>query len=510
MSGPRVVVVGDLLLDRDIEGTVDRIAPDSTAPVLDVATQRADPGGAGLAALLAVRDGANVALIAPVADDDAGLLLTERLARVCELVPLGHDGPTRRKTRVRSGGQTLVRLDDGGPGRPTSYPRSRVRAVLQGADAVLVSDYGGGVTRDEGLRELLGEVADRIVWDPHPRGGSPLPGILLATPNLSEARRALRELPPRLGGSGGLDRLDRLGDTGGSGGIGGSVGAVEPEHLAVRLGAAWRTAALAVTAGAQGAWLAEGTQRWFVPAAGHAPGDTCGAGDQFAVSAALSLARREPVVEAVRRAVADATAWVAAGGSAGFHGRGDGDDVVDPDDPAGAAGGRRGTITRAPTGEELEALAARLRARGGRLVATGGCFDVLHAGHVALLEGAQRLGDTLVVLVNSDDGVRALKGPGRPAVTFADRARVLAALGCVDHVIEFADPDPSDVLARLKPDIWVKGGDYDTADLPERDVVEAYGGAVVLLPFLPGRSTTTILARTGRGADLEEIHDRAS
>lgn len=506
MSGPRIVVVGDVLLDRDVDGTVERIAPDAPAPVLDVAAERADPGGAGLAALLAARDGADVVLVAPIADDEAGQLLAERLSRVCELVPIGHAGPTRTKTRVRSGGHTLVRLDDGGPGRPTSYPVARLRAVLQCADTVLVSDYGGGVTRDPGLRELLREVADRIIWDPHPRGGTPLPGILLATPNLSEAQAALRALPP---------------------GVGGSIGPVEPEHLALRLAAAWRTAALAVTAGSQGAWLAEGRQRWFVPAPAEADGDTCGAGDQLAVSAALSLGRLEPVVEAVARGVADATAWVDAGGVAAFHRRGDtADVVVHPEgDVAGTPttlAGHRGTITRASTGEELEDLAARLRTRGGRLVATGGCFDVLHAGHVALLEGARRLGDTVVVLVNSDDGVRALKGPGRPAVPFADRARVLTALGCVDHVVEFDEPDPSGVLARLRPDFWVKGGDYDTASLPERDVVEAYGGAVVLLPYLPGRSTTRILARTGPGAgtgaeiatdiatELEEIHDRAS
>jgi rfaE bifunctional protein nucleotidyltransferase chain/domain len=128
-------------------------------------------------------------------------------------------------------------------------------------------------------------------------------------------------------------------------------------------------------------------------------------------------------------------------------------------------------------------------------VATGGCFDLVHAGHVATLESARALGDRLVVLVNSDASVRRLKGPGRPVVPAADRVRVLEALDCVDAAVVFDDDDPCGALESLRPDVWVKGGDYAVDDLPEAKVVAAHGGRTVVVPYLAGRSTTSILER---------------
>jgi rfaE bifunctional protein nucleotidyltransferase chain/domain len=136
--------------------------------------------------------------------------------------------------------------------------------------------------------------------------------------------------------------------------------------------------------------------------------------------------------------------------------------------------------------------AARLPERG-TVVATGGCFDVLHAGHVATLEAARALGDRLVVLLNSDASVRRLKGPGRPVHSASDRERVLRSLACVDDVIVFDDDDPRQALDHLRPDIWAKGGDYSESTLPETERVRSWGGRVVLLPYLPGRSTTGVL-----------------
>jgi D-beta-D-heptose 7-phosphate kinase / D-beta-D-heptose 1-phosphate adenosyltransferase len=126
-------------------------------------------------------------------------------------------------------------------------------------------------------------------------------------------------------------------------------------------------------------------------------------------------------------------------------------------------------------------------------VATGGCFDLLHAGHVALLRAARARGDCLVVCLNSDGSVRRLKGEGRPLVTALDRARVLAALECVDAVEVFGEDTPEQVLRRLRPDVWAKGGDYGLADLPEAAVLHEWGGQAVLLPYLDGRSTTALI-----------------
>nr|WP_196804476.1 PfkB family carbohydrate kinase [Cellulomonas sp. URHD0024] len=452
---PHVVVVGDLLLDRDVFGSTDRLCPDAPAPVLDVTAVRDSPGGAGLAALLCSESGARVTLVAPVARDADGRALSRELRATLDLVPLGHEGSTRRKVRVRSDGHSIVRIDDGGPGTPTTVPEDVVRSALADADAVLVSDYGAGVTRDVRLRALLTEVAQRcpVVWDPHPRGGPPVPGAGLVTPNLAEARTSAPD------------------------------GTAPPDEVARALREAWGVRAVAVTAGDRGAFLATGTEPTFVPAAPARGGDACGAGDRFAASVVVSLALGRLPTMAVGAAVADATAWVASGGAEAFRTR----RCTTP-----------GAVSEPAPDEDLAGLAARLRVGGRTLVATGGCFDIVHAGHVATLQAARRLGDALVVLINSDDSVHRLKGPGRPVVGAADRARVLQALDCVDAVVVFDEDDPRQVLAALQPDVWAKGGDYGGQALPETDVVRAGGGRVVLLPFLDGRSTTSIIERTAQ------------
>ncbi len=144
---------------------------------------------------------------------------------------------------------------------------------------------------------------------------------------------------------------------------------------------------------------------------------------------------------------------------------------------------------------ECEALAAHLVAQGGVTVFTNGCFDLLHVGHLRYLQQARQLGDRLVVGVNSDASVRALKGPTRPIVTAVERAEMLAGLRCVDYVVLFDDLTASSVITALKPAVYAKGGDYDVENLPEAPAVQAYGGVIQLVPFVPGHSTSSILAR---------------
>lgn len=472
-EGPRVVVVGDVLLDRDVDGQVTRFSPDGPVPVVDTLGVRRSPGGAGLTALLAA-DAARVRLVAPFGDDEAGGELRALLRPHLDVVALPQVGTTRRKTRVRSGGQTVVRVDDGGPARPDDVPERGVRAALAGADVVLVSDYGAGTTHAGPVRDALEHAArDRtVVWDPHPRGGPPVPGTALVTPNLAEALDAAEAL--------GLDaRAD------------------DPGGLARSLAAAWGVRAVCVTAGEQGAFVARADgEPAYVPAT-VAHGDPCGAGDRFASTVAVALARGAELVEAVVAAVGSASEWVATGGAEGYRRRADA--------ATGHASGAPRTTPEhvsgpAPTDPAPEAVAARLRARGGTVVATGGCFDILHAGHVATLEAAARLGDHLVVLLNGDASVRRLKGPERPVVGQADRARVLAALDCVSAVVVFDEDDPRAALDRLRPDVWAKGGDYTEETLPEAEVVRRHGGRVVVLPYVDGRSTTSLLERSGRFA----------
>ena len=460
----RLVVVGDVLLDRDVLGSVDRVCPDAPAPVLDVAVEAARPGGAGLAAALLAGQGHEVILVAAVGDDDAGREVADLLARHgVRLAALPTPGTTRQKVRLRAADTTLLRIDRGTACPPRGAVPDDIAAALGEAEAVLVSDYAGGVPADDGLRELLMTAAAGrpVVWDPHSRGADPVPGCRLVSPNAGEAAA--------LGGA-----------------AAGAPLAAARRQAEVLLGR-WQAHAVCVTLGSVGALLTYGEGApLVVPATRVDGGDTCGAGDCFAAAALAALADGAVVSDAVEQAVRAATSFVAAGGAA-----------------AVPLPGRR-----APTadGDAVQ----RVRAAGGAVVATGGCFDLLHAGHVALLRAARGLGDCLVVCLNSDESVRRLKGDGRPLVTAGDRARVLEALECVDAVEVFDEDTPVEVLRRLRPDVWVKGGDYALSDLPEAAVLDEWGGQAVVLPYLVGRSTTALidLARDdvarGRVPTLEE------
>jgi D-beta-D-heptose 7-phosphate kinase / D-beta-D-heptose 1-phosphate adenosyltransferase len=151
-----------------------------------------------------------------------------------------------------------------------------------------------------------------------------------------------------------------------------------------------------------------------------------------------------------------------------------------------------------PASSDVDRVLAAVRAAGGTVVATGGCFDLLHPGHLATLEVARGLGDCLIVLLNSDDSVRRLKGSGRPLQDESDRARLLAALGPVDAVVIFDEDTPVDALRRIRPDVWVKGGDYAGTELPETQLLRSWGGEVVTVPYLPGRSTSTLVELSRR------------
>ena len=476
MSARRLlVIVGDTLLDRDVDGNVRRICPDAPAPVLDEESTSDRPGGAGLAALLALGHGYDVALVTALADDAGGARINELLtAAGVQLYPLPLPGATPEKVRLRADGQVLLRLDRGGvePAMPGEAPEAAL-AVLQEATVILVSDYGRGVARHPQVRAALAESSAPVVWDPHPRGPAPVPGARLVTPNESEARMMADDA----GDGSALSTATRAG-----------------RQLRQR----WRADAVVVTRGADGAVLCRPGPTPLVVPAPPAVGDTCGAGDRFAASAALALADGALLAEAVQRAVAEAAAYVAAGGVPAALAA-----LEHRPDAAVLTELSRSRHDEDPTG----ALLADVRARGGTVVATGGCFDLLHAGHLATLQAARGLGDCLVVCLNSDSSVAALKGPDRPINSQADRRRLLAALDCVDAVVVFDELTPEAVLSWVRPDIWVKGGDYADGgpELPEADLVRRWGGQTVIVPYLDGRSTTRTIAAARAGGDRTEL-----
>ncbi|MCP3804901.1 PfkB family carbohydrate kinase [Allokutzneria sp. A3M-2-11 16] len=434
-----LVVVGDTLLDVDLVGTVSRICPDAPAPVLDLTDRRYRPGGAGLAAVLAARDGTKVTLVTALAEDEAGQRLRRELSAV-NLVAGPSLTPTSVKTRVRCAGQSLARIDEGEPGAAPTATDEMLEA-LRGADAVLVSDYGRGLLWDRRLRAMLTELASRVpvVWDPHPRGPEPIPGATVVTPNASEA------------------------DLSGSG--------IAAAHRATqRLRDRWSVRAVAVTLGAAGAVLDQGGLPLAVPAPTVPVIDPCGAGDRFAVTVATRLLAGATPEEAVTAAVGAAARFLAEGG-------------------AGAVGVAPVSIVDT---NDARRVAEEVRTRGGTVVATGGCFDLLHAGHTRTLAAARALGDCLIVCMNSDESVRRLKGPDRPINPERERVELLESLTCVDAVAVFGEDTPESIVDALRPDIWVKGGDYRAEDLPEAAVLSKWGGCAVAVPYHPGHSTTRL------------------
>ncbi|MGV0604255.1 PfkB family carbohydrate kinase [Mycolicibacterium sp. XJ1904] len=446
MSEP-LVVIGDSMLDVDIEGTATRLSPEAPVPVVDTERIWRRPGGAGLAAVLAARTGCDVVLVTAVGDDAEGRALTDLLADAgVRVIGLPMAGNTVCKTRIRAAAQSMLRLDHGDGVAAGDEVPPEVTEVLGQAAAVCVADYGRGITAHGEIRGLVASAAQRVptVWDPHPRGSEPVPGCWLVTPNQDEAAGRSAE----------------------------------------SLREQWAARAVCVTLGSKGALVATDTGNVHHPvrdpAARTDHGDTCGAGDRFAIAVTMALVAGKGVHDAVADAVDVASRFVAAGGAVGVS------------SPAAVGGIHSAATSTALTGDIAE-VRDRLR-RAGRLVATGGCFDLLHTGHVRLLRQARDLGDALVVLLNSDASVRALKGPRRPVVADQDRARVLGALACVDAVVIFDELSPEAALEQLRPDIWVKGGDYTEADLPEADVVRRHGGEVVLLPTVAGYSSSNLIA----------------
>jgi rfaE bifunctional protein nucleotidyltransferase chain/domain/rfaE bifunctional protein kinase chain/domain len=493
MTAP-LVVVGDAMLDIDLVAESARLSPEAPVPVLHDPVEHPRPGGAALAALLAGGRGRPVVLVAPVASDEAGQQLRRLLAGRLELVAVPWAGSTPVKTRLRVGQHPVARLDRGGAAGVIGPLPERARTVLASAAAVLVSDYGRGMTAVAQVRAALAAVSCPLVWDPHPRGSAPVPGTTLVTPNLAELAGFVTGLP-----------LD----------AGAPLAAVR--RAAQQLAIQWRAGSVCVTLGSRGAMfcLADNAPQLTAPAQ-VGTGDTCGAGDCFAAAAAAGLAEGLLPSEAVALGVAAAGRFVQAGAAAGYRlaprepevsvaeavDDEATDDQVADDQVAGRRAASGGHPTdRHPAEGELDRLLAGVRRRRGIVVATGGCFDLLHAGHIATLQAARAVGDCLVVCLNSDASVRRLKGAQRPLQPAADRARVLAALECVDAVVVFEEDTPADVLRRIRPDIWAKGGDYSGVPLPESAVLAEWGGEAVTVPYLQGRSTSA-LVELARQAEL--------
>jgi len=468
----RVICVGDLMLDQYVEGAVERISPEAPIPVLSVRRESAMLGGVGnvlrnLAAL-----GVRTDLIAAIGIDRAGRELAALLGAEPGVTPRlvsVPERPTSIKTRFLAGGQQLLRAD-----RETSDPLAEsyraslledVRAALaESPGAVLaLSDYGKGVLYPAALERLIGEAragGHPVVVDPKGRDFARYRGATLITPNRHELAAATG-LP--------TDNDEAV------------------VEACRKLAADAGVEAVLATRSEQGMTLVAGDTVHHLPARARAVFDVSGAGDTVVALAAAAIAVGAPLEEAA------SIANVAAGVVVGKVGTA----VAYPSEILSALyeGERMNAEIKVRTLSALIEDVARWRRSKQRIGFTNGCFDLLHPGHVSLLNQARAACDRLVVGLNSDASVRRLKGEDRPVQSEASRAAVLASLAAVDRVVVFHEDTPMALIEALRPDVLVKGADYSLDQVVGGEAVRSWGGKVVLAEVLEGHSTTDTIKR---------------
>jgi D-beta-D-heptose 7-phosphate kinase/D-beta-D-heptose 1-phosphate adenosyltransferase len=470
LGRPRVLIVGDLILDRYVTGDVARISPEAPIPVLAARSSQTQLGGAGnVAANLRAME-AEVDLFGVIGEDERGERLLELLASIgidrANVVSCA-DRPTTEKTRMVSGVQQILRVDweEVRPIGDASEARlfERLQGCLATADAVVLSDYGKGVLSPAFLRRTIEAGRARgipVLVDPKVADWTRYRGATLVTPNRKEAEEALgRRIPS-------LEDLPRA-----------------AEELRARTG----LDAVVITLGADGMYFRSAAGEGRIATVARAVFDVTGAGDTVIAHLALALADGRSLAEGVHLANHAAGIVVGRRGAA----------AVTREELRAALGERRTRAGAVLERSEIPALVAEWRAEGRRIVFTNGCFDILHAGHVAYLRAARARGDVLIVGLNDDASVRRLKGEGRPINPVGDRATVLAALAMVDAVVPFGEDTPEALVEEITPDVLVKGEDWEDKGVVGREWVESHGGEVFLAPLLPGRSTSAIARKLG-------------
>ncbi|WP_378148055.1 D-glycero-beta-D-manno-heptose 1-phosphate adenylyltransferase [Cnuibacter sp. UC19_7] len=459
-EAPRIVVLGDVILDRWWSGPAQRMSREAPVPVVEADTVVDCPGGAANTAANLAALGARVRLVSAVGDDEEGRTLLASLDSAGVDIGGVEQRPgacTTSKTRVVGAEQILVRVDRLGDAR---LPLDALLGHLDGADAVVVCDYGNGLLGDAALAALAAgrERLPLLVVDAHdPARWRPTrPDVI--TPNAGETALLLGE------------RLD-----------GDRPAAAEERWGAVLTISGARAAVVTLDRDGTVVIGPDGPES-RTSAHPVRENQASGAGDTFTAALAAALATGAALTVAADLAQAAADVVV----------RRPGTSVCTADDLLAAVGDDE---RRMLTGDDLAASLRRDRDHGRRIVFTNGCFDVIHRGHTTHLRQAKALGDVLVVALNDDESVRRLKGPDRPLNPLADRAAVLGALDCVDYVTVFSADTPRDLLDTLRPDVYAKGGDYTPEMLTETETVRSYGGEVRILDYLPDRSTSGMVKR---------------
>ena len=457
----RILVVGDVMLDRYWHGSSSRISPEAPVPVVKVSQAEDRPGGAGNVALNMAALGSLVALVGVIGADEAGQLLQQRLAAAAidTRFQISENKPTITKLRVISRHQQLLRMDfeEKFDADDSSEFVGKVRAMLANANVLVLSDYAKGSLQDcQALIKLAVTAGVPVLVDPKGSDFSRYRGASVLTPNYVEFEAV----------------------------VGKCSSEQDIELKGAALMAELDLKALLITRGEQGMTLLRPDMpELHLPARAREVFDVTGAGDTVIATLAAAIGAGQSLPEAT------AMANLAAGIVVGKLGTA----TVSAPELRRAIIAEQGSERGVVTEEQLLMALEDARASGERIVFTNGCFDIIHAGHVGYLEEARKQGDRLVVAVNSDASINRLKGEGRPINPVDRRMAVLAGLEAVDWVVAFEDDTPERLLRRVKPEVLVKGGDYREDQVVGSFFVKTYGGAVKVLSFYENCSTTSIV-----------------
>jgi len=468
----RILVVGDLMLDRYLWGQVRRISPEAPVPVVHLTRRTHSAGGAANVARNLAALGLEVHLAGVTGNDEGRAALLADLAADgirTEAVTIAGDRATTVKTRIIGDHQQMLRIDEES-NRPLVQEdefalREAILPLMAGAAALVLSDYAKGVLSEALCHRLLAEarvLGLPVLVDPKGQDFAKYAGASLITPNRAELSQAT-----------GVPRED----------LAGLLGAATTLRGELDLGL------LVLTLSELGLALVDGSGTRRIPAQAREVFDVSGAGDTVIATFAAGLASGLGVGDTAHLANLAAGAVVGKVGTV-------------PITKADLLAAIQGESAQEQAAKIMELTSAQTRvqgwqAAGERVVFTNGCFDLLHVGHVSYLELARRQGQRLVVGLNTDSSVRALKGPERPLIGEQDRARVLAALAAVDAVVLFDGATPLELILALHPDVLAKGADYREEEVVGASEVKSWGGQLVLIPLVDNRSTTGIIQRLG-------------
>jgi len=457
----RILVAGDLMLDRYWHGTTSRISPEAPVPVVGISEVEERAGGAGNVALNITALGGQSRLLSLTGNDEPASVLKSLLEKNkinCHFV-IVEGSSTVTKLRIISRQQQLIRLDfeDGFVNSDSRAIEEAFGQQLDQIDVVILSDYGKGTLEDVNrLIHMAREKGKPVLVDPKGTDFNRYRNASIITPNLSEFEAV--------------------------------CGACKDEATLVEKGMAalaeYDLTALLITRGEHGMTLLhQDAEPFHLPTHAREVFDVTGAGDTVIATLAAGLAAGLGYPDATRLANHAAGVVVGKLGTATVTVR-ELQAAMLSHEPL-----RRGVVTES----ELEHVLEKAREGGERIIMTNGCFDILHPGHVAYLSQARELGDRLIVAVNDDDSVRRLKGENRPVNSLMQRMAVLSGLESVDWVVPFTEDTPERLICKILPDALVKGGDYKPDQIAGADCVIEKGGEVVIKQFIDGVSTTAII-----------------